>query len=228
VAYLTSEDSVTNTFTVGKVQIKLDETDVYDEGDTYINDEGKEVPVTKEMIGEVIPDATERVKENDYQLYPDKAYTKDPMITVDSNSEDCWVTAKVTVTADSMVNLRSLIGYEGGYLGIDEIVSGGVFDGETYQFDGTKTWTSDNYILVQEVFENKNVFYVYVKNAKKANDTVTLFTTLSIPKEWDNDELAKLEGLEMNVEAFAVQMDGFDDAKTAFDTAFPADAEYNN
>ncbi len=74
VAYLTSSDSVTNTFTVGKVAITLDETDV-------------DVNGTK--------DGDTRVKANTYKLMPGHTYTKDPIVHIDANSEDCWVFVKV-------------------------------------------------------------------------------------------------------------------------------------
>lgn len=75
VAYLTSRDSVTNTFTVGKVAITLDEAKVDANG----------AAVTPE----------ERVKANSYKLIPGHAYTKDPIIHVDANSEKCWLFVKV-------------------------------------------------------------------------------------------------------------------------------------
>ncbi len=74
VAYLTSSDTVTNTFTVGKVAITLDETDV-------------DVNGTK--------DGDTRVKANTYKLMPGHTYTKDPIVHIDANSEDCWVFVKV-------------------------------------------------------------------------------------------------------------------------------------
>lgn len=75
VAYLTSQDSVTNTFTVGKVAITLDEAKVDANG----------AAVTPE----------ERVKANSYKLIPGHAYTKDPIIHVDASSEKCWLFVKV-------------------------------------------------------------------------------------------------------------------------------------
>ncbi len=74
VAYLTSKDSVTNTFTVGSVKITMDETDVDVNG---------------------VQDGDTRVKENQYKLMPGRSYTKDPIVHVDSNSEKCWVFVKV-------------------------------------------------------------------------------------------------------------------------------------
>lgn len=71
-AYLTSSDSVTNTFTVGNVKITMDETDV----DNSTADKGRD-------------------KENSYKLLPGGTYTKDPIIHVDSNSEDCYLVVYV-------------------------------------------------------------------------------------------------------------------------------------
>lgn len=74
-AYLTSQDSVTNTFTVGNVKITLDEAKVGTDG----------TPVAD----------ADRVKDNEYHLIPGHLYTKDPTIHVDPKSEDCWLFVKV-------------------------------------------------------------------------------------------------------------------------------------
>ena len=73
-AYLTSNDSVTNTFTVGNVKITLDETDVDING---------------------VKDTETRVQENDYKLMPGHEYVKDPIIHVDADSENCYLFVKV-------------------------------------------------------------------------------------------------------------------------------------
>lgn len=74
-AYLTSTtDLVTNTFTVGNVNITLDETDV-------------------DLYGEKGGDT--RVKANEYKLIPGHEYTKDPIIHVAVGSEECWLFVKV-------------------------------------------------------------------------------------------------------------------------------------
>ncbi len=86
-AYLTSQDQVTNTFTVGKVKITLDELDVDANGDPVqvptgeTDDEGN--PITE--------DTTERVKANEYHLLPNHEYMKDPIVHVDADSDDCWL-----------------------------------------------------------------------------------------------------------------------------------------
>lgn len=74
-AFLTSKDTVTNTFTVGKVTITLDEAKVTADG--------------------VEVEGAERVKENSYHLIPGHFYVKDPTVHVDDESEDCWLFVKV-------------------------------------------------------------------------------------------------------------------------------------
>lgn len=75
-AYLTSTDEVTNTFTVGEVKIKLDEAKANPDGSLVAN--------------------ADRVKANEYKLLPGHTYSKDPMVTVLSGSESSYV--KMTVT----------------------------------------------------------------------------------------------------------------------------------
>lgn len=71
-AYLTSQDQVVNTFTVGHVDITLDEKDVDDS----------------------TPNA-DRDRANAYKLMPGHQYEKDPVVHVDANSEDCYLFVKV-------------------------------------------------------------------------------------------------------------------------------------
>ena len=77
IAYLTSDDAVVNTFTVGSVKITLDELDVDEDDNTADN-------VTMD-------DDTIRDKANGYKLMPGHEYTKDPIVHVDAASEDCYL-----------------------------------------------------------------------------------------------------------------------------------------
>lgn len=74
-AYLTSTDTVTNTFTVGNVAITLDEVQV-------------------NANGTPVEDAA-RVQKNTYKLLPGHTYTKDPTVHVTTGSEDCYLFVKV-------------------------------------------------------------------------------------------------------------------------------------
>ena len=75
VAYLTSTtETVSNTFSVGQVNITLSETvvDVYGTAQTGTTDKGQE-----------------------YKMLPGHEYVKDPTITVTAGSEPCWLFVKV-------------------------------------------------------------------------------------------------------------------------------------
>lgn len=73
-AYLTSTDTVTNTFSVGSIHLTLDEAPVDGTG--------------KATTGA-------RVKANSYNLLPGQEYDKDPTVHVTANSEDSWIFVKV-------------------------------------------------------------------------------------------------------------------------------------
>ena len=70
-AYFTDQDTVVNTFTVGKVDIELNESDVDKDGST---------------------------KENAYHLIPGLEYEKDPKVTVNADSEESYIRIQVTCT----------------------------------------------------------------------------------------------------------------------------------
>lgn len=76
-AYLTSQDQVVNTFTVGNVKITLDEAKT-DENGLAVSGGG-------------------RVQENEYKLMPGHTYTKDPTVHIDKNSEDCYIRMLVKI-----------------------------------------------------------------------------------------------------------------------------------
>ena len=88
-AYLTSRDSVKNTFTFGQVEIILDEAKVYENG---VVEEGGDRTAT-----------TDRVEENIYHLIPNHYYVKDPTIHVDEDSETCWLFVKLNNELEGII-----------------------------------------------------------------------------------------------------------------------------
>lgn len=204
VAYLTDTEAVVNTFTVGNVAIKLDEA-----------------PVNKN--GEVIEGA--RRQENEYKLLPGHKYVKDPTIVVDAESEDCYVIAKIDVTGAAA--LTSLLSYdETDLIGFAGFVNGGVmagtYTGPTAGVNGVDTWTGthEKYgnITMEQKYngEGSYTFFIYFEDAKKANDELVLFNELVVPDTWSNDDIKSLEGMKISVTAYAVQKDGFDSAREAY------------
>lgn len=94
-AYLTDTEAVTNTFTVGRVGLSLQEKGMTD-------------PDNDGVFGKV------------YHLLPGQTYEKDPTVTVDANSEESYVRMIVTVKfeneltdAELAINLDSIFtGYD--------------------------------------------------------------------------------------------------------------------
>lgn len=86
-AYLTSQASVENTFTAGNVTITMVESDVDEYGQN----------------------ANGTTNGNEYKLVPGHTYTKDPTITVGSNSENCYVFVKIEngLGTDATIHMES-------------------------------------------------------------------------------------------------------------------------
>ncbi len=93
-AYLTSNDEVVNTFSVGSVAIKLDEAKANTDGS--------------------LVEGAGRVKANSYKLLPGHTYNKDPMVTVLSGSEPSYV--KMTVTFSKANELDAIFAPNGANL----------------------------------------------------------------------------------------------------------------
>lgn len=165
-AYLTSQDQVVNTFTVGNVAITLDETDVDVNGDK---------------------DSEDRVKANEYKLLPGHTYTKDPIVHVDADSEDCYLFVKVengiaAIEADTKVADQMA---EKGWVAV-----GGA--------DGVYVYTEDK---------------ADPATVSKEAD-ITVFENFTIAGTVDNATLATYADKSITVTAYAIQADGFE-GKTA-------------
>ncbi len=193
-AYLTSQTEVVkNTFTVGKVEITLDEAKV----DVYGNKD----------------EEARRVKENAYKLIPGHTYVKDPTVHVAANSEESYIRMIVTIT--DLQDVKDVLGKDetSGYFLPQYFVEG---------WDKTK-WLTTN--VVKEDTEKNTATYEFryyetvstVDVDKK--DLEPLFTKIIVPENISNDALSKLNDMQIQVEAHAIQADGFktvDEAWNAF------------
>lgn len=212
-AYLTSTDTVTNTFTVGKVEITLDETDV-------TNPNGP------------------RVKANSYKLMPGTTYTKDPTVTVKAGSEESYVRMKVTFNNASklMAMLPSADNFED--FTPDEIalikkiapilfltnytaVDAGWLP-EYTMFGMEKTLADPNY-FVYDAANDTATFIFYYPAMVKAKDVAAgdlalepIFTEISLPEHVTGEQLAKLNNFKITVIAEAIQAGSFTDAADAW------------
>ena len=197
-AYLTSTDTVTNTFTVGNVQIKLDEAKANPDG--------------------TLVAGADRVDANSYKLLPGHTYNKDPMVTVLADSEPSYVRMLVTVSdIDALKAAFPANDYPAFYSGdmflLEKLVEGWnstVWESVSYAEakDETTGITSATY----EFRYHETVSTV--GTGDKALDP--LFTKVVIPGTIENAALAKLDGVDIDVVAQAIQADGFSGATDAW------------
>ena len=214
-AYLQDQDTVTNTFTVGQVDLTLDEADVKTDG-TYVTDHDS------------------RVTKNEYHLIPGRTYYKDPTVTIIGGSEDCYVRMRVEV--QNIDNLKTVFPQSTypDYYGTDNVF---LLQNLVGGWDST-VWLYNDYN--QEENSTTGVYeFRFVGNdtenpgngivVKKDENTVLddLFETITIPGEGvTNSNIGDLAEVKIVVTAHAIQADGFvaNDEKneTAEDVAWAA------
>lgn len=168
-AYLTSQDSVKNTFSIGKIAITLDEAQVDADGKAQTTEP--------------------RVKENSYKLMPGHKYDKDPTVHVEKGSEDAYIFVKVE---------NGISAFEA-----DTKIAKQITDNGWSALDGFT-----------------NVYYKsYSKDADKDVDLVVFrnFTIADGAEKINGWNTAT--GANITITAYAVQQDGFANAKAAWDAA---------
>lgn len=221
IAFLTDQSGVKNTFTVGNVDITVDET--------VVDPNGK-----PEYPGGTNPDGTpvnpdekpNRTEEgNAYDLMPGESYTKDPTMTVKAKSKDSYVRMLVTITKASeleavFTQLQTM--YPGKF-------ANGFLPEEHVDWDSTN-WPCSG--MSKDEANNAYVLefrYPDVVAGNETEDTVlpALFTELTVPGEITTAQLQTLADLEIEVVGQAIQATGFetvDDAWAAFDKQTEAEA----
>lgn len=119
-AYLTSRtNTITNTFTVGNVGLTLTET-----WNTDSNGDGTNDSWSAKVI-------------------PGKEYTKDPVVTVDADSEDCWLFVKFDENNNPATYFdytSTLTGANGWTQGDGTNIPKNVWYRSVLASDTTKTW----------------------------------------------------------------------------------------
>ncbi len=213
-AYLTSTDTVTNTFTVGKVEIKLDEAKVNADG----------IPV----------EGAGRVMENSYKLMPGTTYTKDPTVTVLKGSEDSYVRMKVTFNnAKEIIALCTDPRFAGdGPTGVENafplIRMVKFVETNAAKWDGI---IPDNMVDTEDMLADTK-YFAYDKTADTLTyifyyrETVTaptadvvlpvLFDSITVPEWVTGEQLKALNDFRITVVAEAIQAGSFDNAADAW------------
>lgn len=186
-AYLTDTKTVNNTFTMGNVAIKLDETDI------------------KNPNGD-------RVTSNEYNVYPGAVVTKDPIV---HNTGKNAAYIRATVNVSNWMNLCAAyypdFGISYPNAGYEQSLLRLVGDlGEGWSIVGVTT--GDTFIYGEQ-FDAK--FILKYEGALAAGaDTTAMFQTVTIPAGIDNANTDSFSGV--TVVAQAIQADGFDTWEAAF------------
>lgn len=196
-AYFTDTDAKTNTFTMGKVDIQLDE-----------------------------PNYTP-AEDGALKVFPGQTYPKDPTITINSDSEDCWLVA--TVTISKRANLHALYANDTtgikqpwglSLAGTGKMVSGGIADytatGSTMNGKSGTLLNDSVFLTYSEDIPADTITYTfYFLNIHSAGQKEVLFTQVNIPPIIDNGDI---DGdLNVDVKAYAIQAVGFENVFTAYD-----------
>lgn len=209
-AYLTSTDTVTNTFTVGKVEIKLDETDV-------TNPTGS------------------RVQANSYKLMPGTTYTKDPTVTVKAGSEESYVRMKVTFNnaaalMEMLPSADNLEDFSPAEIALIKKIAPILFltnytavDAgwlpEYAMFGMEKTLADPNYFVYDAQADTVTYIFYYPVTVTATDKDVVLpavFTEISLPEHVTGEQLKALDNFKITVVAEAIQAGSFTDAADAW------------
>ncbi len=195
-AYFTDTDAKTNTFTMGKVDIALEEP-------SYVPaDDGK------------------------LKVFPGQSYPKDPTVTVAADSEDCYLVATVTVNKLANLNdlyATDTTGIKQSWglslTGEGKLISGGIADytavkAEENNVSGTLLNDTVFMTYSEDAAADTLTYTFYFKNIHHAGEKEVLFTNVNIPTIIDNGDI---DGdLDIIVNAYAIQAVGFNNVYDAY------------
>lgn len=214
-AYLTSSAEVKNTFTIGKVEIKLDEAKVNADG----------IPV----------EGAARVTANSYKLMPGTTYTKDPTVTVKAGSEESYVRMKVTFNnaaalMEMLPSADNLEDYTPEEIALIKKIAPILFltnytaaDAgwlpEYTMFGMEKTLADPNYFVYDAANDTVTYIFYYPTTVTATDKDVVLpavFTEISLPEHVTGEQLAELNNFKITVIAEAIQAGSFANAADAW------------
>lgn len=212
-AYLTSTAKVENTFTIGKVEIKLDEAKVNADG----------IPV----------EGADRVTANSYKLMPGTTYTKDPTVTVKAGSEESYVRMKVTFNnATKIIALCTdpefadeVTGVENAFPLIRMVkfvkANAAKWDGiiPDNMVDTEDMLGNAKYFAYDKTADTLTYYFYYTETVGAPNGDVklpVLFNSIEVPEWVTGEQLAKLDDFKITVVAEAIQAGSFANAGAAW------------
>ena len=198
-AYFTDTEAKTNTFTLGKVAIDLEEPSYTPAADGTL------------------------------KVFPGQSYDKDPTITVASDSESCYLVATVTISQRSdlyALYADNSSSWALSLLGENGLISGAITEydaADAVENEVSGILLDDKVFLTyaEDTTADTVTFTFYFKEIHEANDVEVLFTNVNIPSIIDNGDIDG--NLDITVQAYAIQSTGFGDVYAAY-AAYQAQA----
>lgn len=185
-AYLTSSDTVVNTFTVGEVKLKLDETDVDNSTPGQARD-----------------------KANSYALKPGAVHTKDPIVTVLEGSEDCYV--RVFVKINKHNELKAISEQHEKFK-----MFGGFFGGSGEGWGTPTMTTKGNVDIYELRYNTMVTEPKALDAVFETLTVPEWFTPADIQSLMDDPNTPQDESMTITITAEAIQSAGFANADEAF------------
>ncbi len=191
-AFLTSKASQTNTFTVGKVNITLTEPKWDD---------------TTNGKNEV----------------PGKTEDKNPTVTISADSQTSYMRVKMQIVdgttgapitdAARLALIEDCIRYDAA----NGTASAVLKDGSSYTKAAIEALPAVNAGFTKDTARSSDgVYYYNFGTTVSAGDSNVLFTTIAIPSDYTNANLATMGNFKIVMEAQAIQAEGFADSAAAF------------
>ena len=183
-AFLASSSAVSNTFTYGEVGIAMRESKVDEDG--------------KDIDG----DGIRTVDQNSYELIPNKSYVKDPAIYVKEKSVPSYLFVKVK---NGISTIEKADDSENPTMKAQMIVNG-------WQLIKDNDSGEELYLYVGTSAKAEKVTgeLTYVPVGGTTEEVYKIFDTFTIK---DNAAVADYAGAKVTLTAFAIQIEGFEDAK---------------
>lgn len=229
-AFLTDSEKVTNTFSIGDLDISIDEP--------HWNDEG--TPDDPET-----PDTDESTPGDGQDLTPGDTKVKDPTVTAEVNNSYMRVImtvienepsspdfGKVITDQDRLDLILDTIYYDSTYDVNGDPATTAIVPGVKYALADLEAYPTVNPGFTLDGDKSTAGTYCYNYNEIfNEGDKAVLFTNVAIPTDWDETHLDVMGKYKIEVFAQSIQSDNFvnaDEAFAALDAEIEAGtAQYN-
>lgn len=205
-AYLTDRSTVENIFSVGNVNITLNEA-VTDKNGQIVDVDGDGNPDSRTELG------------NNYHLLPGKEYVKDPMITINGGSEEAYVRMILTVyNANGVQALIDADDNNGNAIkDYADLFTG--WNDSTWQYVDYTTGNVNGISTISFEFRyNAPVSGLAADGSEQSVTLEPLFTGIKVPGYATNEQMIALMdgGLKIVVQGHAIQSVSFANADEAW------------